>query len=775
MEYGLIIYNETRNLGDDIQTYATKKYLPHVDYIIDREHMNEFRTKDGKQAAVIFSGWYLYEHYSWPPSPYIKPLLLSMHFDTYFSLKGGKRLTENDVLDGYGAEWLKLYGPAGVRDENTLTLLQNKNIPSYLSGCITLTIEPFPDVEYHGKIITVDVSDRINDKIMQSTDKKVEQVSHSIAMSAYDPDSRFDLVEQYLKLYQGASLVVTRRLHAALPALAMGTPVLFIDEAWSKNRTSTYSKMLNSCTEEELLSGAFLYDFNNPTANPDIYMAMKKNIKKRCEAFVEACEKSMEEAVDEKIIFDDMLKRTHRLSKLLSPHNPKISIIVPVYNMEKYLDECIESLLAQDLDEYEIIMVNDGSIDKSQFIIDGYCSRYPDKCYSVIQVNNGLGAARNIGLHMAKGKYIMFVDADDWLEENVLGSLYRFVEYYGCDLAVFDEYLTEGKNASRIIFSGHIHPGPVINKREAIEYSTDPAHVCKRIYHRDLITEREFLSIWFEDIAFTPVVTSYADKICYFKVPVYNYRQRNESITGQNENQRNLEVIKAWTYALKNANSRYIKEVFHAIIKSADVFTTYRPLFKSAYEEFKKSLLQKKAEIEFSSNPEKDRVPKVINYSWFGAKGKSDQLISNIKKWHEKMPDFELICWNEEKWNVFEQPYTQQAYTKKHWKELSEYVRIKILYEKGGFFLENCVSSVSMPSILSENQLLIGINPDGALNTSVLGSEKKNPILKSILDYYETQNLISLHGEIKDISLLRLLQNRYEENKAGFLKVIFEK
>ncbi|MEI3251451.1 MAG: glycosyltransferase family A protein [Candidatus Gastranaerophilaceae bacterium] len=94
----------------------------------------------------------------------------------------------------------------------------------------------------------------------------------------------------------------------------------------------------------------------------------------------------------------------------------KVSIIVPVYGVEKYIDKCLDSLVKQSLKEIEIIVVNDGSQDNSQKIIDKYVKRYPDKIKSYIKENGGQGSARNYGLEKANGEYIGYVDSDDFIK-----------------------------------------------------------------------------------------------------------------------------------------------------------------------------------------------------------------------------------------------------------------------------------------------------------------------------------------------------------------------
>ena len=122
--------------------------------------------------------------------------------------------------------------------------------------------------------------------------------------------------------------------------------------------------------------------------------------------------------------------------------NPKVSVIVPVYNVEKYLAKCLDSLVIQTLEDIEIIVVNDGTKDNSQLIINQYVKNYPDKVFSYIKKNGGLGDARNYGLQYANAEYIGFVDSDDYVSPHMYEKLYKKAISDNSDLVLCDiEYV----------------------------------------------------------------------------------------------------------------------------------------------------------------------------------------------------------------------------------------------------------------------------------------------------------------------------------------------
>lgn len=311
MKYGVVWFRKSENLGDDIQTYAAARFLPRVDYYIEREHLDEFFPDNEEMVAVIMNGWYFYSHLNWPPSPFLFPLPIAMHFDTVDGSVAGRFLKENMVISGYGAEWLKKWSPIGARDYHTLHLLQDNKISSFFSGCLTMTLKKFENVMHHDFVIAVDVSDAVVDRIKIKTKKNVMVRTHKLKMDKYTIDERMHLVEERLKEYQGASLVVTTRLHVALPCLALGVPVLFIKTFNENIRIDTYLEYLHWVLEEDIDN----YDFDNPLENKELFKKVAQDLEKLSCSFVESCKK-IEISPSVKEIYFDEIERIKRLKAI---------------------------------------------------------------------------------------------------------------------------------------------------------------------------------------------------------------------------------------------------------------------------------------------------------------------------------------------------------------------------------------------------------------------------------------------------------------------------
>lgn len=294
MKFGLMVKKETKNIGDDIQAYAVKRFLPRIDYYVDMNHMDEFIPDKEEKVAVIINGWFLQYTLNWPPSPYIKPLPISMHFtnkDWFWDT------TDRAYhLQGYGLEYLKDIEPIGCRDSHTQKLLDSKGIKTEYTGCMTLTIPKFQKIEKQDYICAVDVSEEVIEQIKKTTDMEVKIVTHTVPEDYHKLswEKRMGNVEELLKLYQGARAVISYRLHCALPCLAIGTPTILLNEEYRNDRFGDYTAYIESCKEEDFVSGKIIYDYKNISTHSDKWKELRDNLIKKCEDFVKEAEKSNE-------------------------------------------------------------------------------------------------------------------------------------------------------------------------------------------------------------------------------------------------------------------------------------------------------------------------------------------------------------------------------------------------------------------------------------------------------------------------------------------------
>lgn len=212
----------------------------------------------------------------------------------------------------------------------------------------------------------------------------------------------------------------------------------------------------------------------------------------------------------------------------------KLSIVVPVYNVEKYLKRCIESLIAQTFNDYEIILVDDGSTDKSGEICDKFSKLY-EKITVIHKENGGLSSARNAGIDIATGEYIGFVDSDDWIEPDMYDNLYNVAEKYRLDMALCGVELDFEDGSSKIYYS--IENFKILNKEEALRdifvNSLFFEEAWNKIYRRHIFdTIRYPDGKIHEDTYIICKILDKCNKIGYIPNISYHYFQRSDSIMG---------------------------------------------------------------------------------------------------------------------------------------------------------------------------------------------------------------------------------------------------
>lgn len=212
----------------------------------------------------------------------------------------------------------------------------------------------------------------------------------------------------------------------------------------------------------------------------------------------------------------------------------KLSIIVPVYNVEKYLPECLDSLVKQTLDDYEIIVVNDGSPDNSQSIIDEYKASYPGLIRDIVIDNGGQGRARNFGLDMARGDYIGFVDSDDRVEPHMFKTMYDAALENSADVLICDAMAFYPDGREEYLSSAYREDMPLA-----------AAGSCwDKIFRRSLLEGIRFpVGLWYEDFSFSAKALYRAGRTVHLAQALYRYRCGHSSTMRNNNSKRNLEII----------------------------------------------------------------------------------------------------------------------------------------------------------------------------------------------------------------------------------------
>lgn len=225
-----------------------------------------------------------------------------------------------------------------------------------------------------------------------------------------------------------------------------------------------------------------------------------------------------------------------------------ISILVPVYNVQDYLPGCLESILANDLQGCEIVLVDDGATDRSGAICDDYAARYPELFRVVHQPNGGIGEARNTCLREAKGDWLLFVDSDDKVRSDMITILKSAAERSDTDIIGFQFFADNGVDPPVEESSGIGSCEQPFTLNQKKEYLLTLPSLWLRLWRRSLFTESGLTFpplVWYEDFRMVSKILPLAKGIRILDEPLYYYLRHTGSIMINKKLPRNREILEA--------------------------------------------------------------------------------------------------------------------------------------------------------------------------------------------------------------------------------------
>lgn len=316
MSFSLLTYAEQRtkfNVGDYVQSLAARQYLPRVDHLLNRERLAAYR---GEPTALILNGWFTNEPRGWCPAPAIDPLFVSFHLNS---------MAEKALLSGANLEYFRRHAPIGCRDRDSVRRFQAAGVDAFFTGCLTLTLSGYAEPAADRKetiLVDHDLGLRVQSRVpwlrrllspgCRSKMRRREalhaffspalldaspRVTHSLPPRTLTEDQKFDAADALLRRYARARLVVTARIHCALPCLAMGTPVLFVNAYHKESDTCRFDGLLELFNRVDISTdGKVTNNFGHPDgvpfdgsripANPTRHLPLAAELRRRCEAFV---------------------------------------------------------------------------------------------------------------------------------------------------------------------------------------------------------------------------------------------------------------------------------------------------------------------------------------------------------------------------------------------------------------------------------------------------------------------------------------------------------
>ena len=261
----------------------------------------------------------------------------------------------------------------------------------------------------------------------------------------------------------------------------------------------------------------------------------------------------------------------------------RLSVVVPVYNVEKYLRQCLDSVIVPGTDEYEIVCVNDGSTDGSAKILEEYSEKHPELVRVITTANGGLGAASNNGIKAAKGEYVGFLDSDDYLVPGAVEEMLDACRS-NADLIIFDFNEVNDQGNLIAVKKGCSREAGVFTLESYPQLLFEYPSRANKLFKRALFEEHEIRypsRVWFEDYRTNPKLYPLCRSIRYEGKTWYNYRQQENSITHGKNTERNLEIIDAAEdllqyYEQKGLFEKYREELEYSVFYNVLLTSTDR-------------------------------------------------------------------------------------------------------------------------------------------------------------------------------------------------------
>lgn len=303
----------------------------------------------------------------------------------------------------------------------------------------------------------------------------------------------------------------------------------------------------------------------------------------------------------------------------------KVSIIVPVYNSEKYLKKCLNSLVNQTLKDIEIIIIDDGSTDNSKKIINSFKDSRINYFY---QTNKGQANARNNGLKKVNGKYVMFIDSDDYVDINMCNELFSLANSHDYDIVVTDYYIESKNNTVDYVKILDNNNSKEITHREYMFSDNGP---CNKIYKAKFLLDNKFKfpeGIIFEDYASIPTLSIYKPRCYYLNSAFLHYVHHNNSTMRTDEYKEKYENL------FEATNILYNKMKDSDCIQELEYLITYHFLYLGSLNFYK---YEKYNQLDKISDFMKEKFPKYRKnkyYNKFSFKEKNLMFLFYKKKYN---------------------------------------------------------------------------------------------------------------------------------------------
>ena len=444
----------------------------------------------------------------------------------------------------------------------------------------------------------------------------------------------------------------------------------------------------------------------------------------------------------------------------------KVSLIVPVYGVENYLERAVDSALGQTLQEKEVILVDDGSPDRCPQICDRYAREYPEVVRVLHQENQGLGMARNAGAALARGEYLLFLDSDDTIEPEMAETLYARAKEGDFDLVMCDVRIRYVEEDREVVVP--CYPQEEIDLPGYIARGNNLTYSVNKLFRRSIWEENRYERMLFEDIALIPALVTRCSKIAYVPQAFYNYYRRPGTISTTQRGDM-VDLVKAFRRFLTTCAPAYKQEAVYACARQLLWnMTQSRPLFLPDFIEFLREFA-----ADFRLNPylkEDKDAARVLEYmdrpvipeTFIAAHCRRDLPPGLRETLREHFPAARVVEPGEGWLSREEVPQNiRDAASLGRWRYVEEYLSLLALWEEGGIVL----APEALPGLGLKRRRLegafFGLESREELTTLCFGALPRHYLIRALLDSYGEDHIynrgfLPLGERLRDFLITRL-------------------
>lgn len=434
----------------------------------------------------------------------------------------------------------------------------------------------------------------------------------------------------------------------------------------------------------------------------------------------------------------------------------KVSIVVPVFNVEEYLKRCLDSLLNQTMKEIQIILVDDGSQDNSGKICDEYVQTY-ENIEVIHQENHGLTYARRVGLERCKGEYVTFVDSDDWVDDTMCENMYRYAEDSGAKIVICDFNIVNGQE---VLYK----EGYFANEVKIENYYTTltPNYVWNKLYHSSLLDKMKVnISVsQAEDVCLLLPLVSKLEKdsdLAYLKEAHYYYFQRAYSSSRSDffvESYGIEEYLQSMKYILEHCDERHQKYVVFYCVQCLywGINNPDRVFFKANYIDFLKKevypyIMGNQLLKRFSNLMDAlltETIPSTLVFGNFFAENFTESQLACMESWQKYCKDYQFVCLNEENCSIEDAPACVKFAYQKHRKEfVTDYFKVKYLYDFGGIAINTNIRITKPLGEQRMHRVFLGYINEHQLGCDIWGGVQHDKLMMKVLNTYEEDSIFN--------------------------------